>query len=74
MKEAASTALSLAFKTMNLDVVEAGAQPLNEVSFAIMRFCGMRMVGERMLYAPARARNELCRFYEIERSDAVHAD
>ena len=29
---------------------------------------------ERMLYAPARARNELCRFYEIERSDAVHAD
>ncbi len=74
MKEAAPTALSLAFKSMNLDVIEAGAQPENEGSFAIMRFCGMRMVGERMLYAPARARNELCRFYEIERSDAVHAD
>ena len=74
MKEAVPTALSVAFKSMNLDVVEAGAQPENERSFAIMQFCGMRMVGERMLYAPARARNELCRFYEIERSDVVHAD
>jgi ribosomal-protein-alanine N-acetyltransferase len=60
MKEAAPTALSLAFKSMNFDVVEAGAQPKNEGSFAIMQFCGMRMVGERMLYAPARARNKLC--------------
>ena len=67
MKEAAPVALGLAFKLMNLDVIEAGAQPENVGSLAIMRLCGMKMIGERMLFAPARNRSELCRFYEIER-------
>jgi [ribosomal protein S5]-alanine N-acetyltransferase len=68
MKEAAPIALGMAFESMNLDVIEGGAQLDNVGSFAVMQSCGMRMVGERMLYAPARARNELCRFYEIARS------
>ena len=71
MKEAAPVTLALAFESMKLDVVEAGAQLDNVESFAVMRSCGMRMVGERMLYAPARTRSELCRFYEIEPSDVA---
>jgi ribosomal-protein-alanine N-acetyltransferase len=48
-------------------VIEAGAQPGNTASFAIMRACGMRPVGERMIPVPARGRDELCHFYEVHR-------
>jgi [ribosomal protein S5]-alanine N-acetyltransferase len=74
MKEAATVALGLAFESLNLDVIEAGAQLDNVASFAVMQSCGMTMVGERMLYASARARNEVCRFYEISRSVVAYGD
>ena len=48
----------------DLNVIEAGAQPENAVSFAVMRWCGMTPAGERMVFAPARERDELCLLYE----------
>src|SRR5260221_13801381 len=67
MKEVAPVVLAAGFKLLDLDVIEAAAQPENVGSFAIMQACGMRPVGEGMVYAPAREREEPCCFYEIER-------
>ena len=67
MTELGRVALAAAFKLLDVDVIEAGAQPDNTASFAIMRRCGMRFIGERMVYAPSRRREELCHFYEIKR-------
>ncbi|GGH04321.1 N-acetyltransferase [Silvibacterium dinghuense] len=63
-REAVSTMLPLATKHLNLPLIEAGAQIENANSFAVMVRCGMVPGGERLVYAPTRARNELCRFYE----------
>jgi [ribosomal protein S5]-alanine N-acetyltransferase len=68
MREIASSALAAGFQLLNLDVIEAGAQPENLPSLAVMRACGMQMAGERMIYASARDRHELCHYYEIKRS------
>jgi ribosomal-protein-alanine N-acetyltransferase len=67
MREAAPPALDCGFTLLELDVIEAGAQLDNAASFAIMRACGMNPVGDRMSPAPARGRDELCRFYELRR-------
>lgn len=67
MKELAPVALAEAFTLLDVDVIEAAAQPENAASLAIMRRCGMHFIKESMLYAPARARDELCHFYEIAR-------
>jgi ribosomal-protein-alanine N-acetyltransferase len=71
MKEVAPVALAAAFKLLDVDVIEAGAQPENTASLAVMRGCGMEFTGERMVYAPARKREELCHFYEIERASIL---
>jgi ribosomal-protein-alanine N-acetyltransferase len=70
-REALAALLSNGFGLLDLDMIEAGAQPENAGSFAVMRACGMRQAGSRMVYAPARGRDELCLFYEIRRSGAV---
>jgi ribosomal-protein-alanine N-acetyltransferase len=67
MRELAPVALAAAFKLLDVDVIEAAAQPENTASFAVMRACGMKFSGEDMVYAPSRKRKELCHFYEIER-------
>jgi len=71
MKELAPVALVAAFKLLDIDVIEAAAQPENTASLAVMRGCGMEFTGERMVYAPARKREELCHFYEIERTSIL---
>ena len=71
MKELAPVALAAAFKLLDVDVIEAGAQPENTASFAVMRGCGMKFTGARMVYAPARKREELCHFYEIKRASIL---
>ena len=63
--EAAPAAIGAAFKRLELSVIEAAAQLANAPSFKVMEACGMRQVGEGMVYAPSRGREELCRFYEI---------
>lgn len=65
MRELAPVALAAGFELLDLDRIRAGAQIDNSASFAVMRACGMEPVGEAMIYAPARAREELCLFYEI---------
>lgn len=65
--EAAVGILGPAFRLLDLEVIEACAQPENEASFAIMRRLGMKPAGERMVFAPARQREELCLVYEIVR-------
>jgi RimJ/RimL family protein N-acetyltransferase len=67
-REAITAVLSTGFEQLDLAVIEAGAQPGNVGSLAVMRTCGMAEAGERMVYAPARGREELCIFYEISRS------
>jgi [ribosomal protein S5]-alanine N-acetyltransferase len=67
-REAITAVLSAGFEQLDLDVIEAGAQPDNVGSFAVMRACGMTETGVRMVYAPARGREELCLFHEISRS------
>jgi [ribosomal protein S5]-alanine N-acetyltransferase len=68
MKEIAPVVLAAGFRLLDLDVIEAAAQQANAGSFAVMQACGMKPVGEGMVYAPARERQELCCFYEIERT------
>lgn len=67
-REAITAVLSAGFEQLDLDVIEAGAQPENVRSFATMRACGMTEAHARMVYAPARGRDELCLFHEISRS------
>ena len=52
-------ALAAAFKLLDVDVIEAGAQPENTASLAVMHGRGMKFNEERMVYAPARKREEL---------------
>jgi ribosomal-protein-alanine N-acetyltransferase len=65
MQEVAPVVMAAGFKLLSVDVIEAGAQVANIGSFTIMRLCGMKPVGERMVHASARGRDELCRFYAI---------
>ena len=65
MREAAPAALRAGFDRLDLDVIEAGAQPGNDASIAVMRACGMTPIGTRMVPAPARGRDELCHMFEI---------
>jgi ribosomal-protein-alanine N-acetyltransferase len=67
--EAAQSALAAVFQRWQIAVVESGAQVGNIASFVVMRKLGMTLVGERMVWAPARGRDELCRFFAIRRVD-----
>ena len=67
MREAAAALAPAVFGFLGVDVVEAGAQPENAGSFAVMRALGMRPAGERLDFAPARGREELCLYYELPR-------
>lgn len=71
MRELAPVAIATAFELLDLDVIEAAAQPSNAASLAVMRACGMQPTGERMVYAPARERDELCVIYEVRRPHAL---
>ncbi len=67
-REALAALLRTGFERLDLDVIEAGAQPENTASLAVMRACGMSAAGRRMVHASARARDESCLFHEIHRS------
>ena len=66
MREALSVALPEGFRLLDLDIIEAAAQARNERSLAVLRSLGMRTLGERMIFAPARGRDEL----ELQRSSS----
>lgn len=67
MREAVPAAVAAAFERLGLGVIGAGAQPGNTASFAILRGCGMVPAGQRMVFASARGRDEVCLFYEAAR-------
>jgi ribosomal-protein-alanine N-acetyltransferase len=64
MREAAPMALRAGFEILGVRTIEAGAQLANAASFAVMKACGMRFVGERMTFAASRQIEELCAYYE----------
>ena len=66
-REAARAFLSASWSLLDVDVIEAGAQPTNIASLAILRGLGMKPVGERMHFAPIRGREELCLYFEARR-------
>ena len=61
MAEAAAAVVAEAFIRLDLDAIEAGAQPANEASLAIMRRLGMRPIDERPgVGRDARAGGAVC--------------
>ena len=69
MTEAVRHALTAAFQNLDLERIEAGAQPENLGSFAVMRPVGMTSIGERVVWAVNRQQNERCLFYAVNRSE-----
>jgi len=71
MSEAAAAAVAAAFVRLDLRVIEAGAQPENYGSLAVMRALGMRPIGPRLMWAAGRQRDELCEYFELARDAAA---
>ncbi|TNC09830.1 GNAT family N-acetyltransferase [Methylobacterium terricola] len=71
LREAAAALLPAAVAWLDLDRVEASAQPGNAGSFAVMRACGMTFQGEAVIHAPARARDERVHVYAVERDGLI---
>jgi len=68
LSEAATALLPAAFGRLDLDRIEASAQPENAGSFAVMRAIGMTFRREDMVHAPARNRDERAHVYGIARA------
>ncbi len=71
--EAAAALLDAAWDRLNLQSIEAGAQPDNTASLAILRRLGFAPLGERAHYASARGADEVCAYFEIRRPPAARA-
>ena len=71
MRELAPAVLAAGFELLDLDVIDAAAQPENIASLAVMRACGMTPVEKGAMYASARQREEFCYFYEIRRPQTL---
>jgi [ribosomal protein S5]-alanine N-acetyltransferase len=69
MTEAAAAAIAEAFTRLDLNAIEAGAQPGNAGSLAVMQRLGMRHIDERPVWAEARGREEWCVYYAITRDE-----
>ncbi|HLT77926.1 MAG TPA: GNAT family N-acetyltransferase [Ferrovibrio sp.] len=63
--EALPPFLQAATAALRLDRLEAGAQPDNAASIAVLRRIGMTFVEERMDFVPARNREEPTAFYAL---------
>jgi ribosomal-protein-alanine N-acetyltransferase len=71
MMEALKPVIREGFGRLNLESIEAAAQPENAASIALMRACGMREKGVRPVFAPSRNRKEPCIFFEITRPSSL---
>ena len=65
--EAASALIKTCSEQFKVDAVRAGAQTANEVSHNLLVKLGMQRVGEELVFAPARNREEMCTYFEISR-------
>ena len=66
-REAARAILDAAWDALDVSVIEAAAQTANAASLAILRGLGMSHTGQREEYAVARASQDLCEHFELER-------
>jgi RimJ/RimL family protein N-acetyltransferase len=73
MTEAARAACAAAFKNLDVDAIEAGAQPANAASIRVLEKLGMQPTGERLVFAPARARYEPCAYFEMRSAGSLLA-
>jgi len=69
MSEAAAAAVAEAFVRLDLTAIEAGAQPDNAGSLAVMRHLGMYPIDERAVWAETRGREERCVYYAVTRDE-----
>ncbi len=67
MREALAVALPASFGLLDVEAIDAEVQAENAASLALLRAHGMRPVGERMAFAPARNRHEPCLALELQR-------
>lgn len=67
MRELAPLAVDAGFRLLGVDVIEASAHPDNVASLAVLRTCGFQHIGQGMVAAPARDREELCDLFELAR-------
>jgi len=65
MREALKTLIHHAFTVQRFTQIEAGAQTENTASITTMRAAGLTYAHDRMVFAPARQREELCQFFTI---------
>ncbi|MCR5944306.1 MULTISPECIES: GNAT family N-acetyltransferase [Brucella/Ochrobactrum group] len=66
--EAAQGLIAVCFEELKTHSMRAGAQTENTVSHNLLMKLGMHRTGEQLVFAPARDRDELCTFFEMERS------
>lgn len=59
--------LPMVWRGLDIDVLEAVAQPANTASIAILRRLGMEYVGDREEFAPVRGRADRCVWYRMAR-------
>ncbi|TCQ70420.1 RimJ/RimL family protein N-acetyltransferase [Ochrobactrum sp. BH3] len=66
--EAAQGLIAACFEELEIHSMRAGAQTANAVSHNLLMKLGMHRTGEQLVFAPARGRDELCTYFELERS------
>lgn len=71
MTEAVRAFMPRVWTALDVDVIEAGAQPGNAASLSILQGLGMRRLGDREDLAPVRNRMEICAWYALDRPKAV---
>lgn len=69
--EAARALVGFAFRVLRLDMIEAFVMVENSASAGVLAKIGMRCIGERMMPAPARERETLCRIHRVFWSEAL---
>ena len=55
------------FRHFDVDTIEAGCLPDNAASLAVLRSLGMVQTGERVVFAPARQRDERVLYFAVRR-------
>ncbi len=68
MREAARALCAEAFRRFDIDAIEAGSQPDNAASIAVLRGLGMEPAGEGMHFVPARGRDEHVLHFVVRRA------
>lgn len=69
--EAARAIVDAAWDALDIQVLEAAAQVPNLASHRILLSLGMRPMGQREEFAPARGSADLCEWYELRRPDSA---